>query len=594
MHSLDYPFDPALILQKKRSLKRELLQKEGLIPKKIAILSGSTIGEIKNILEVFLLHYGIRPEFYEGEYALFYENLVFDDGSLRDFAPDFIYIHTTRKNLKFLPSISDSDSAADEKLAADWARFETAFHAAAGFGCPVLVNNFDLPTHRLMGSRDAVDKRGGVHYINALNEKVAAYVGAHSGFYLNDLAYLSARYGLDSWFDESQWYLYKYALAMEHIPHLCFALANIIKSLLGKNKKSVVLDLDNTLWGGVIGDDGAEGIALGLETPGGMAYSEFQSYLKELSGLGIMLNVASKNEESIALTGFTRPDSVLRRDDFVCFEANWEPKSRNIAKIAQEINILPESLVFVDDNPAEREIVAQELPDVTIAQFAGPEEMIGALDHAGYFEITTFSADDAKRNEMYKENLERAKLEQSFGNYEDYLKSLAMTCEVGAFTPEHAERLTQLINKTNQFNLTTRRYTAAEVNHAMTDDATVTLYGRLKDKFGDNGIVSAMIGTITGEVCTIDLWIMSCRVFKRGLEDAMMAEFIRRCAQKGVKKIVGRYLPTAKNLLVRDIYATMGFEKTGSENGGEFVLTDLSDGVPHPPVMAIVRTDKEE
>lgn len=595
MDILDYPFDPALILQKKRALKRELSGQEGLTEKRIAILSGSTVGEVKNILELFLLHYGIRPVFWEGSYGLFYENLVFDDGSLADFKPDFIYIHTSRKNLKYWPDAADSDSAADEKLAADWARFEQAFTAAGRFGCPVIVNNFDLLTHRLMGSKDAVDKRGGVHYVNVLNGKVADFVAQKSGFYLNDLAYLSARAGLENWFSESQWYLYKYALAMEQIPVLCHALANLIKSLLGKNKKGLVLDLDNTLWGGVIGDDGAEGIELGMETPGGMAYSEFQSYLKQLSRLGILLNVASKNEEAIARTGFDRADSVLKAEDFLCFEANWEPKSHSIAKIAKKINILPESLVFVDDNPAEREIVRQTLPGVTVAQFAGPEEMIAAIDKAGYFEVTAFSADDARRNEMYKENLQREQLEASFGSYDDYLASLDMTCEAGPFTPEHAERLTQLINKTNQFNLTTRRYSAAEVARLMADENAVTLYGRLVDKFGDNGIVSAMIGTIEDGVCTIDLWIMSCRVFKRGLEEMMMDEFVRRALAKGAKKIVGLYLPTAKNLLVADIYATMGFEQNKTEGPGtQFTLADPAAYTPRCHVMKLVRADEEE
>lgn len=594
MAILDYPFDSALILQKKRSLKRELSAKEGLIAKKVALLSGSTIGEIKNILEVFLLSYGIKPEFYEGEYSLFYENLVFDDGSLAAFAPDFIYIHTSRKNLKHLPDMSDSAQTVAEKADAEFNHLRTAFDAAAKMSCPVIVNNFDLPTHRLMGNRDATDVRGGVHYINEMNSRIAAYVADHSGFYLNDIAYLSARMGLDKWFNESQWYLYKYALDMQAIPELCFSVAGIIKSLLGKNKKALVLDLDNTLWGGIIGDDGAEGIALGLESPGGMAYSEFQSYLKQLSGLGILLNVASKNEDAIAKTGFERSDSILKADDFLCFKANWEPKSHNVAAIASELNILPESLVFVDDNPAEREIVRQELPGVTIAQFAGPEEMIASIDRAGYFTVTTLSADDAKRSEMYKENLQRSALEQSFGSYNDYLASLDMTAEFGAFTSEHAERLTQLINKTNQFNLTTRRYSSAEVNRLLTDENAVTLYGRLTDRFGDNGIVTAMIGHLKDDVCEIDLWIMSCRVFKRGLENAAMNEFVRRAANKGAKIVIGRYLPTAKNLLVSDIYGTMGFEKRDLANGEvEFGLS-VCDYSPQKTVMEIVLADKED
>ena len=588
MSLIDYPFDGATLLQKKRSLRRELLQRSGLINKKVAILSGSTIGEIKNMLELFLLNEGIKPEFYIGGYGLFYENLVFDDGSLAAFKPDFLYIHTSRKNLQQLPVPSDSEADVAAKLDAEWARFEAAFVAAKKFGCPVIVNSFDPPTHRLMGNRDAVDARGSVHFINEMNARIATYVAKNDGFYLNDLAYLAARFGLDNWFSESEWYLYKYAVSMQYIPELCHNISLIIKSLLGKNKKGLVLDLDNTLWGGVIGEVGAQGVELSTETPGGMAYSEFQQYLRQLEDLGILLNVASKNEESIALTGFERSDSPLKRKDFLCFKANWEPKSQNIAKIAQEINILPESLVFVDDNPAEREIVRQQLPAVTIANFSAPEEMIASLDRAGYFEVTALSADDAKRNEMYRQNLQRAAAQQSFGSYDDYLRSLEMTAELGSFDPPHAERITQLINKTNQFNLTTRRYTAQEVESLIGNPDAVTLYGRLEDKFGDNGLVSAMIGSISGDTCTVDLWIMSCRVFKRNLEQTMMDEFVRRCAGRGVKKVVGHYLPTAKNLLVKEIYGTMGFEKTSEdENSSTFVL-NVADYRPQNDILTVV------
>ena len=591
MSLFDYPVDGAMLLQKKRSLRRELLKTPNLTPKKVAILSGSTIGEIKNILELFLLHYGIEPEFYVGNYGLFYENLVFDDGSLAAFKPDILYVHTSRKNLKNMPTTADSAKTAGEKLNAEWARFEGAFNAAKRFGCPVIINSFDAPTHRVMGNRDAVDARGGVYFINEMNARLTTYVSENEGFYLNDLAYLAARFGLDNWFSESEWYLYKYAVSMQYIPELCQNIANIIKSLLGKNKKGLVLDLDNTLWGGVIGEVGPEGIELSTETPGGMAYNEFQAYLKQLEHLGILLNVASKNEPAAAESGFTRADSPLKRDDFLCFKANWEPKSQSIAEIAKEINILPESLVFVDDNPAEREIVRQQLPGVAVASFDGPEKMIAAIDRAGYFETTTLSADDAKRNEMYRQNLARAAEQQSFGSYEDYLKSLEMQGEFGPFTPPHAERITQLINKTNQFNLTTRRYTGPEVEALIDDASAVTLYGRLADKFGDNGLVSAMIGHVHGDECDIELWIMSCRVFKRQMEHTMMDEFVRRCAAKGVKRIVGRYLPTAKNLLTKEIYGTMGFEKISESETESVFALQVAQYAPQNTVITVTAKD---
>ncbi|MEG1641297.1 MAG: HAD-IIIC family phosphatase, partial [Ruthenibacterium sp.] len=384
MQELEYPFDGALILQKKRSLKRILSAQTGLIPKKIAILSGSTIGDIQNMMELFLLQDGIAPTFYVGGYGLYYENLVFDDGALAAFAPDVIYIHTSVQNITDWPVQADSAADADAKFDAVFARFKQMWQAAAKFGCAVIQNNFDAPVYRLLGNRDAVDFHGHVNFVNRLNAKFAEYAAETPNFYLHDLNYLAASVGLDHWFSPATWYAYKYAMDTPHLATLAHSVTRILKSLFGKNKKSVILDLDNTLWGGIIGDDGPEGIVLGKETPAGMAFSEFQTYLKELSALGIMLNVCSKNEEANALAGFERADSVLKRDDFLCFKANWEPKHLNVAAIAKEINIGTDSFVFMDDNPAERDIVRREIADIAVPELTAPEQYIHALDKAGY------------------------------------------------------------------------------------------------------------------------------------------------------------------------------------------------------------------
>ena len=589
MDPFAYPLDTATILQKKRSLKRTLLEQPGLIEKKVALLSGSTIGEIKNILELFLLRQGIKPVFYEGGYGLFFENLVFDDGSLAAFAPDLIYIHTSVRNLKLWPNPGDGPEQVQQKLSAEYSRFEQAIRAALGFGCPVICNNFDLPVYRVMGNREGSALEGRVHFVRQLNQQLASLVQASSNLYLNDLAYLQALHGMDQFSSQTAWYAYKYAVSIDCIPYLCQSIANITKSLFGKNKKALALDLDNTLWGGIVGDDGPEGIVLGSESPAGMAYSEFQSYLKELSSLGVLLNVCSKNQEEAALSGLARADSVLTREDFICFKANWEPKSHNVAAMAKELNILPESIVFVDDNPAEREIVRQELPGVAVPEMTCPEEYIAVLDRSGYFEVTTLSADDAKRSAMYRQNLERSQLEQSFGDYNDYLKSLDMHCQIGRFDASHAERITQLINKTNQFNLTTRRYTAAEISALMENPDYLTLYGRLTDRFGDNGLVTAIIGHREGKVLDLELWIMSCRTFKRRLEHAMFDQLVAQAKAMGIETIIGHYYPTAKNLLVRDFYATIGFEQIAQDDEGNltFAFTGLADYQPQCGVMEI-------
>lgn len=571
MRCLEYPFDSAMILQKKRALRRELLAQEGLVDKKIAILSGSTVGEIKNILELFLLNAGIRPTFYVGEYARFYEEGMFDpSGALAAFEPDVIYIHTSVHNLGNLPAQTDTPEQAEQKLRAETARWMQLWRAMQRFGCPIIQNNFELPDVRVMGNLDAVDIRGRVRFVNRMNDMTALWAEKTPNFYMHDLCWLSASEGVSRWCAPAAWCAYQYALDVPYIPVLCHSLANIVKSIFGKNKKGVVLDLDNTLWGGVIGDDGAEGVALGEESPAGRAFTAFQRYLKELSGMGVLLNVSSKNEDAAARAGFARADSVLKIEDFLCFNANWDPKPRNVEAIAKTINILPESLVFLDDNPVERDLMRQTLPGVAAPELTAPEEYVRILDRGGWFEPTAISDDDRRRGEMYRQNAQRAAEVQSFENYDDYLRSLAMHGEFGAFDAAHLERITQLINKTNQFNMTTRRYTAAEIEALCADPAYLTLYGRLADKFGDNGIVTAMIGHQDGDVLEIDLWIMSCRVFKRNLEQTLFDQIVAACKARGAKTIVGRFLPTAKNLPAKDFYASIGFARV-SESETETV-----------------------
>lgn len=562
MSALSYPVDNSQILQKKKSLKKELLLKENLIEKKVAILSGSTIGEIQNILELFLLDYGIKPIFYQGGYSRFYENLLFDDGSLRDFKPDFIYIHTTSKNIENLPSPFDTLEDVNSKLDCEFSRFKACYDAAIGFGAVVIANNFEKPFYRMYGNKDVVLPQGVVNFVTRLNLKLSDYALAAENFFVNDIDYLSALMGLDNWFNLENWYLYKYALSVDKIPDLAFSIAKIIKSTLGKNKKSVVLDLDNTLWGGIIGDDGAQGIVIGNEAPAGMSYTEFQSYLKKLTALGIMLNVCSKNELDTAKKGFSeRKEAPLAVEDFICFKANWQPKHINIADIAKEINIGEDSLVFIDDNPAERDIVGKSLPSVSVPFVNCPEDYIKSIDRAGFFEITTFTKDDAKRNEMYKQNVMRATEESSFVDYKDYLVSLNMTGEIGGFTAPHSERITQLINKTNQFNFTTRRYTQGEIDDIISGhNGHISIYAKLVDKFGDNGITSCLIATTVQETANIDLWVMSCRVFKRHLEYAIFDYLVEQCNKNGIKTITASYIESPKNIIVKDFYETLGFK----------------------------------
>ena len=573
---LQPPFNPSQIRLKKRPLRKELLSNPNLLEKRIAILSGSTIGEIKTTLELFLLNIGIKPLFYEGDYGLFYEESVFENSELNEFNPDIIYVHTSSKNILSYPRPGDTPAEREALLESTFSRFKSVWDSLSEkYHCPIIINNFELLPFRIMGNADAWHPNGRHHFITDLNTKIYEYVNNRIGVYINDIHYLSSSYGLGRWADSANWYLYKYALALDAIPELCYNLSLIIKSIYGKNKKTLILDLDNTLWGGVIGDDGVENIHLGIETAKGMAYAEFQSYLKGLSELGIMLNVCSKNEESIAKQGFNHPSSVLKEDDFLVFKANWEPKSKNIQDIVSELNIGIDSVVFVDDNPAERDIVRSFLPDVAVPEMTIPESYIQVIDKQGYFEVTTLSSDDLQRNETYKQNSARESAQASFTDYSEFLQSLNMVNHIGSFSPATIPRVTQLINKTNQFNFTTRRYTEAEIINISDSELYITLWGRLEDKFGDNGIVTAMIVSLHGKRAVIDLWVMSCRVFKRSLEFAMFETLIDQLRKRGIEELVGVYIPTAKNVILKDFYADLGFSRIEGEDGKYLLpLTD--------------------
>ena len=580
MQELNYPFDPSYIIKKRKSIKRKLLEDgSARIKKKIAVFGGSTTNEIINTLELFLLDAGIEPEFYESEYAQYEQDAVFPSEELLSFKPDIVFVHTTNRNIRSIPEVTDSKEIVDEKLKSEFARFENIWNSIRDkFHCPIIQNNFEMPFYRLMGNKDCSDYRGRTNFISRLNQLFYDFAEKTEGFYINDINYLSADYGLKEWSNPSFWNMYKYAMCFEAIPLLAFSVSNIIKSIFGKNKKALALDLDNTLWGGVVGDDGVDGIEIGQENGVSQSYYEFQSYIKQLKSLGIILTVCSKNDHENAIAGLNHPEGVLKPDDFIVIKANWENKDRNIAETAAELNILPESIVFVDDNPAEREIVKAQLKGVQAPIMDAVENYITTIDRSGFFEVTSFNEDDLKRNEMYKENAMRNAQQASFADYGEYLKSLDMKATIGDFIPVYIARITQLTNKSNQFNLTTKRYTQTEMEEVWHSPNYIRLYGKLIDKFGDNGVVSVVIGEKRDNALHIDLWLMSCRVLKRDMEQAMLDTLVDRCRQSGISKIVGYYYPTKKNGMVRELYGTFGFTKVSEDENGNTVWELPIDG----------------
>ena len=590
MRELEYPFDAGYLLKKSKRIKRTLLEQTAadgtpvtFLKKRIAVLGGSTTHDIIRMLELFLLNYGIEPEFYESEYAQYWQDAMFDNEELVQFHPDLIYIHTTGRNITFFPDMEDSLQGIEDKLEAQmnhfrvmWEKLENTYH------CPVIQNNFEFPFYRILGNRDSYDPHGKTAFIQRLNMEFARYAAQQEHFYIYDIQYESAAFGLDRWTDPSYWHMYKYAMSMQAIPDFAFHLSHIIKAVFGKNKKAFVLDLDNTLWGGIVGDDGPENLEIGQETSMGQVYQEFQGYLKEHKKIGVLLNVDSKNEEENALAGLQHPEGLLKPEDFIVIKANWLPKSQNLTEIASELNIGRDALVFVDDNPAEREIIRQHVPETAVPEMTdgdqvNPDQFIRILDKNAYFEVVTLSEDDKHRNEMYKANAMRKEQEESFGNYSDFLKSLEMEAVIRGFEPVYYSRIAQLTNKSNQFNLTTKRMTQAEVEQMAQDPGYITLYGKLKDKFGDNGVVSLVIGKKNGDTLELILWLMSCRVLKRDMEQAMLDTLVWQSRESGIRKLHGYYYKTAKNAMVKDFYGAMGFQKLSEKDGDsewEYVIPE--------------------
>lgn len=577
-----YPYDNDSIMRQQKRIKRQLLTRDNVnyIEKRIAILNGSTTDDIKNILELFLLYNGIKPVFYQSEYNRFYEDAVFGNDELDAFQPELIIVFTSVVNIINKPQMGDSPETVADKLKAEMNRFQQVWRALTDrYQGIIIQNNMDFPADEQLGSLGAVVSWSMSRFVETLNTSFAEYAATHKGFYLNDLHRLSAKIGLEKWHNRFQYYAYKLAMDYDVIPEVANNLAKIICAILGRNKKCLVLDLDNTLWGGIIGDDGSEHIQIGHETPEAEAFTAFQCYVQELRKRGILLAVASKNEEETAKSGFDHPDSILKVSDFVAFYANWEPKNLNIKKIAAEINIGTDSLVFIDDNPVERQLVRDTMPEVAVPEIDANDvySYIRAIEGAGYFEPVAISEDDMKRNTAYKQNQQRKELAENAVSYDEFLQSLQMEAEIAAFRPVYYDRIAQLTNKSNQFNLTTCRYTQADIEAIARNTNYVTLYGRLADKFGDNGLISVVICEKKANELHICLWLMSCRVLKRGMEYAMLDAVIKKAQIAGCEKLIGYYYKTPKNKMVADLYRKFGFRllKTDKEDSiWELALKD--------------------
>ena len=387
--------------------------------------------------------------------------------------------------------------------------------------------------------------------------------------------------GFGHWHDIQLWNMGKVPCALNILPFLADHIARILGSIRGKQRKVLILDLDNTVWGGIIGDDGMTGIKISQGDAIGEAHIQVQNYAKALKSRGIVLAVCSKNTDAIAREPFREhPDMILKEDDIAVFQANWIDKASNIEAIAKALSLGLDSFVFLDDNPAERSQVRQALPMVAVPEISkDPSEYATTLMLAGYFEATNFVLEDAARAEQYRMNAKRAELQNSARSLDDYIASLEMDMVINDFDDVGLARITQLINKTNQFNLTTRRYTDAQVKGFKDASDVHGFQIRLKDKFGDNGMISVVLAKEEGANWDLDLWLMSCRVLGRGVEKAVLDSIAEAAKAKGAETLTATYIPTDRNGLVSEHYENLGFTVTSEEDGTKHYIMKLADHV---------------
>lgn len=530
---------------------------------KIALLGGATTETLEAPLALSLESIGLGSEIYRSEYNTFAQEMLDGSSPTVAFCPEVAIIVNTPLNLPGWPGHGDSLKQVKQLVDETchyWLQLCTGLHDRTG--CEIILNNFHLLPTRPLGNLGAKLPWEANNFIRRVNLELGTSAPAY--VHINDVETLSARYGVLRWFDPRYWFHAKQPVSFECLVHYVRNTVNIIGALFGRTSKCLVLDLDNTLWGGVVGDDGTDGIVIGEGDAVGEAFKTFQEYVFKLKQRGVLLAVCSKNEESNALEPFhNRTEMILKRDDFVSFKANWLPKPDNLRAIANELNIGIDSLVFVDDNPAEREHVRQRLPEVKVVELSDdPAEYPVLLDETGFFEVATLSPEDLQRTKQYASNLQRTKLQESAGDYASYLSSLQQKAVIRPFEEAYLDRITQLINKSNQFNLTTLRQSRSQVEKLMQSPDTLTAYVKLTDCFGDNGLISVFFAHLDNNELCIDGWLMSCRVLKRGVEQLLCNYIIEKSRSMGVSVLRGSYIPTPKNGLVRDHYQSLGFTNT--------------------------------
>jgi FkbH-like protein len=562
-----------------------------LTPFRLALLSNSTVDLLVPALIASALRHGIALEVIQPSYDQVAQEALTPDSQVNRSKPDAVLFALDYRALPLKLSLGDpvASSASVRGAIGYLQTLHGGIKANSNAVC--IFQSFAAPVETLFGSFERTLPGTLRGLLDGVNRDLGDFV-RDSGDVLLDVAGLAETVGLADWHDPQLWNLAKIAFSEQFIPLYADYVARTIAAIRGKSKKVLVLDLDNTVWGGVIGDDGLDGIKVAQGDSTGEAHLAVQRLALDLRQRGIVLAVSSKNTDDVARQPFLEhPEMLLKLDHIAVFQANWNDKATNIQAIARELSVGLDAIVFLDDNPAERELVRRWIPEVAVPELPeDPAYYARTLAAAGYFEAVAFAGEDLQRADFYGDNAKRAHLQQQVGDVDAYLASLDMTITFQPFEATGRARIVQLINKSNQYNLTTRRYTDPEVIEAENDPTVFTLQVRLSDIFGDNGMISVVICRLAeAGIWDIDTWLMSCRVLGRKVEHVVLAQILSQAAARGIHRLRGTYRPSDRNQLVVDHYLRLGFSRLSQDASGlsRWELVVDRAAITHAPMRVI-------
>lgn len=561
---------------------------------KVAILASSTVRGMKEVLMVQCWEAGIGAEIFVGGYNQYSQEILNRDGELYRFAPDLVVLFRDTMSIMgdkyFLPYTS---SEQDRKNWAQDILKEIAFLVDSlkeGVSGKILLHNFEVPTFSPLGIAENKESFGFIESVQDLNSQLRTQYKQDNQVFVLDYDSFCSRIGKKNILNYKMYYLGDIKLDIPFIPELCREYLAFIKADRGANRKCIVLDLDNTLWGGIIGEDGLEGIKLG-PTSEGRPYWEFQKYLLSLFQRGIILAVNSKNNPEDALAAIREhPYMVLKEENFAATKINWNDKISNIRTIAEEINIGLESLVYFDDDKMNRMMIREALPEVLVVDLPeDPSLYVKTLMEMNDFNVFSITEEDKKKGRMYAQQRNRRELQQSSSDITDYLRALEMVVTIKKDDLTSVPRIAQLTQKTNQFNMTTRRYSEKETEGFARDDRHMVVSAKVEDKFGDSGLTGLAIVEKGADQWRVDTFLMSCRVIGRGVEDAIMAYVVEEAKKGNARTLLGEFISTRKNVPAKGFFEEKGFRLLKEDNGKEIWEFDLKTGYEFPEYLKVVR-----